>query len=64
MLRKLYMPRQITIDASPPIHRGMRDILDREVFRKSIPVLAACVPAVKMGLVLKSQALRGFELVI
>src|ERR1700675_693074 len=63
MFRKL-MSRQITIDASPPIQRGMRDALDREVFRKSIPILAARVPVAKMGLVLKSDALRGFDQVI
>jgi hypothetical protein len=64
MLRKLRMPRQITIDASPPIHRAMRDVLDREIFRKSVPILAARVPSTNMGSVLASEALRGYEPVI
>jgi len=55
------MTRSIVLDASPPKYRGMKDSLDRGAFRKSIQVLAARVPAVKAGLVLKSTAMKGFE---
>ncbi|KZT27698.1 hypothetical protein NEOLEDRAFT_1060243 [Neolentinus lepideus HHB14362 ss-1] len=52
------MRRRSELDASPPIHREMGDSLDRTVFHKSLPVLAARVPSPKAGILLKSEALR------
>jgi tRNA (guanine37-N1)-methyltransferase len=53
------MPTQTTLDVSPPtIHRGMKGPLDRGAFRKSVTILAARVPATKVGLVLKSETMR------
>ncbi|EPQ60251.1 hypothetical protein GLOTRDRAFT_102061 [Gloeophyllum trabeum ATCC 11539] len=52
------MRRRSELDASPPVHRGMKDTLDKSVFRKTLPVLAARVPSPKAGLFLKSEALR------
>ena len=53
------MHRMITIDTSPPQARWMKDTLDRSVFHKTVPVLAARVPAAKIGSVLKAEAMRG-----
>ena len=53
------MHRMITIDTSPPQARWMKDTLDRSAFHRTVPVLAARVPAAKTGLVLKAEALRG-----
>ncbi|KAL0951633.1 hypothetical protein HGRIS_008313 [Hohenbuehelia grisea] len=53
----LAMRRQITLDASPPVHRGMME-LDQTVFQKTVPVLAARVPASKTGLILKSDQMK------
>jgi hypothetical protein len=54
------MPRQFAIDASPPINRGMKDSLNRDAFRKSIPILAARVSPNKTGTVLKSPVMKKF----
>jgi hypothetical protein len=49
----------ITIDTSPPQARWMKDTLDRSVFHRTVPVLAARVRAAKTGSVLKAEAMRG-----
>lgn len=54
------MHRKATIDTSPPQARWMKDTLDRSAFHRTVPVLAARVPADKTGLVLKAEAMRGF----
>lgn len=38
----------------------MKDTLDRSVFHRTVPVLAARVRAAKTGSVLKAEAMRGF----
>ncbi|KAH9964263.1 Met-10+ like-protein-domain-containing protein [Russula dissimulans] len=53
------MNRKITIDTSPPAARWMKDSLDRSAFHRTIPVVAARLPAVKTGTVLKVAAMRG-----
>ncbi len=53
------MHRKITIDTSPPQARWMKDTLDRSAFHRTVPVLAARVPAAKTALVLKAEAMRG-----
>ena len=40
----------------------MKDFLDKDRFRKSVAVLAARVPAVKTGLILRSNATRRSNL--
>ncbi|TFK56856.1 hypothetical protein OE88DRAFT_1709346 [Heliocybe sulcata] len=52
------MRHRSDLDASPPVHREMGDSLDRSVFHKSLPVLAARVPSPKAGILLKSEALK------
>ncbi|KAI0046610.1 hypothetical protein FA95DRAFT_1582974 [Auriscalpium vulgare] len=46
------------IDASPPPARWMTESLDRTAFRRTIPVLAARVPAAETTALLKADALR------
>jgi tRNA (guanine37-N1)-methyltransferase len=58
------MPRNITLDASPPILRGIKDKLDRELFHKTLTVLAARTVAHKTGLIVKSPALKGYVILI
>jgi tRNA (guanine37-N1)-methyltransferase len=60
-----YFPRimagEISIDISPPkvsLSSG-QTTFDRDLFRKSIPVLAARVPASQTTKFLKAEALRG-----
>ena len=53
------MHRNITIDTSPPQARWMKDTFDRSAFHRTVPVLAARVPATKTSLVLKGEAMRG-----
>ena len=60
--RARIMPRHIHLDASPPIHREMKDNINREAFRKSIPVLAVRVPPAKTASVLKAQPMKRFSL--
>ncbi|KAF8634903.1 hypothetical protein AX15_000651 [Amanita polypyramis BW_CC] len=55
---RLVMPRRLHLDASPPVHREMTVKLDRNVFRKSIPVLAARVPPAKTASILKAQPMK------
>lgn len=52
--------QQLAMDMSPPIHRWMKDDLDRSVFQKSIMVLAARIPAQKTTTFLKSDVLRRY----
>ncbi|KAI5898232.1 uncharacterized protein SCHCODRAFT_02489380 [Schizophyllum commune H4-8] len=47
------------IDASPPRYTGPRDKLDRSLFKRTIPLLAARVPASRTGAVLRAPELRG-----
>ncbi|KAL1740670.1 hypothetical protein HDZ31DRAFT_67716, partial [Schizophyllum fasciatum] len=47
------------IDASPPRYTGPRDSLDRSLFRRTIPLLAARVPAARTAAVLRAPDLRG-----
>ncbi|KAM6498683.1 Met-10+ like domain containing protein [Amanita muscaria] len=51
------MSRHLHLDASPPIHRGMMR-LDRDAFRKTIPLLAARVQPSKTNTVLKAQPMK------
>ncbi len=53
------MHRKITIDTSPPQARWMKDTLDPSAFHRTVPVLAARVPAAKTGSILKAEAMRG-----
>ncbi|KAG1757249.1 Met-10+ like-protein-domain-containing protein [Suillus lakei] len=48
----------LTLDVSPPVHRWMNTTLDRDAFKKTIPVLAARVPASKTGSLLKSDVMK------
>jgi hypothetical protein len=53
------MHRKVAIDTSPPSARWMKDTLVRSAFHRSIPVVAARLPAAKTGPMLKSEAMRG-----
>jgi tRNA (guanine37-N1)-methyltransferase len=53
------MHRKVTIDTSPPPARWMKDTLVRSAFHRTVPVVAARLPAAKTGFVLKSEAMRG-----
>lgn len=53
------MHRKVAIDTSPPPARWMKDTLVRSAFHRTIPVVAARLPAAKAGPVLKSEAMRG-----
>ena len=55
------MTRRLTLDTSPPKVRTMTDSLDVNAFRKSIPILAVRIPAVKTALVLKSASMKRFS---
>jgi tRNA (guanine37-N1)-methyltransferase len=55
------MTRLLTLDTSPPKVRIMADSLDVNAFRKSIPILAVRIPAVKTALVLKSASMKRFS---
>ncbi|KAG2756507.1 hypothetical protein P692DRAFT_20486362 [Suillus brevipes Sb2] len=48
----------LTLDVSPPVHRWMNTTLQRDVFKRTIPVLAARVPASKTGFMLKSGVMK------
>ena len=50
----------LTLDVSPPVHRWMNTTLDRDAFKKTIPVLAARVTAAKTGLLLKSDVMKKY----
>ncbi|KAJ7675332.1 Met-10+ like-protein-domain-containing protein [Mycena rosella] len=50
--------RQMTLDVSAPLLPGLAIPLDRTLFRKSIPILAARFPATKIGSVRKSEPMR------
>ncbi|KAJ7109931.1 Met-10+ like-protein-domain-containing protein [Mycena epipterygia] len=48
----------MTMDCSPPVFPGLSAPLDRTLFRKSIPILAARFPVTKIGSVRKSEPMR------
>lgn len=48
----------LTLDVSPPVHRWMNTTLQRDVFKRTIPVIAARVPASKTGFMLKSGVMK------
>ncbi|KAJ7631240.1 Met-10+ like-protein-domain-containing protein [Roridomyces roridus] len=48
----------MTIDASPPILTGLVAPLDKTLFRKSIPLLAARFPVTKIGSLRKTDPIR------
>jgi tRNA (guanine37-N1)-methyltransferase len=50
------------LDTTPPIHREMRDALDRSAFKKSIPVLAARVKPSETNKILKAPVLKNLIL--
>jgi len=50
--------RQMTLDASPPFVTGLPSPLDKTLFRKSIPILAARFAGTKLGSVRKSEPMR------
>ncbi|KAG2149671.1 Met-10+ like-protein-domain-containing protein [Suillus cothurnatus] len=54
------MARTLTLDVSPPVHRWMDTTLQRDAFKKTIPVLAARVLASKTGSLLKSDVMKKF----
>ena len=51
------LARQMSLNLTPPIHRGMT-VLDRAAFSKSIRLLGARVPAARTGPLLKADPLR------
>lgn len=51
--------RNMVVDASIPIHRGMEK-LDRDAFRKTAKVLAVEITPETTNTVLKSPAMRGY----
>jgi hypothetical protein len=53
------MHRKVTIDTSPPPARWMKETLDRSAFHRTVPVVAARLPAVKAGPVVKAEPMRG-----
>ena len=53
------MHRKVTIDTSPPPARWMKDTLVRGAFHRTVPVVAARLPAAKAGIILKAQPMRG-----
>jgi hypothetical protein len=55
---KLGMP--VSIDLSPPVNRWMKDKLDRDAFKKVVPVVAARVPAAKAGLILRAPETKRY----
>ncbi|OAX44928.1 hypothetical protein K503DRAFT_788599 [Rhizopogon vinicolor AM-OR11-026] len=48
----------LTLDASPPALRSINTTLDRDAFKKTIPVLAVRVPAASTGSLLKSDVMK------
>ncbi|TFK77438.1 hypothetical protein BDN72DRAFT_867141 [Pluteus cervinus] len=46
------------LDITPPAYSGSREVLDKDVFRKSIDVLAIRSPPGKVGKILKSEITR------
>lgn len=54
---RLIMARGLSIDISPPVHRGMKE-LDKSAFCTSVTVLAAKVPPAKAGKLLAANELK------
>jgi len=50
--------RHLFLDASPPPYTSSRDTLDKESFRKTLPVLAARVPPERTRVLLKATELK------
>ncbi|KAJ7161296.1 Met-10+ like-protein-domain-containing protein [Mycena crocata] len=48
----------MTLDSSPPVLLGLAAPLDKTLFHKSIPILAARFPGTKIGSVRKSEPMR------
>ncbi|EED82762.1 predicted protein [Postia placenta Mad-698-R] len=55
------MARGLSIDISPPVHRGMKE-LDKSAFCTSVTVLAAKVPPAKAGKLLAANELKTLVL--
>ncbi|KAG9314128.1 Met-10+ like-protein-domain-containing protein [Chiua virens] len=51
---------QCGLDTAPPVHRWMKDSLDRDAFHKSLQVLGVRVPASKTASVLRSEVLKKY----
>lgn len=58
MSRELYSRSHL--DTTPPKYNGPLHPLDKAVFQKSIPVLAARVPASQIALILHSEVTRKY----
>ncbi|KAF8832020.1 hypothetical protein HHX47_DHR1001033 [Lentinula edodes] len=58
MSRQLYSRSHL--DTTPPKYNGPLHPLDKAVFQKSIPVLAARVPASQIALILHSEVTRKY----
>lgn len=56
---RLIMARGLSIDISPPVHRGMKK-LDKSAFCTSVTVLAAKVPPAKAGKLLAANELKTY----
>lgn len=52
------MSRRGNLDISPPVHRGMKDQLDRDSFKKSIAVLGVKITPEKVHTTLRSEKIR------
>lgn len=58
--RAALMSRRNNLDISPPVHRGMKDRLDRDLFKKSVPVLGVKVTPEKVHTTLRSEKVRRY----
>lgn len=54
------MGRAPALDIAPPAQRWMKEKLDRDVFRKSVRVLAVRVPATSAGAILRTPETRKY----
>jgi tRNA (guanine37-N1)-methyltransferase len=54
------MSQRTFLDPAPPIYSGDKGTLDKSVFRKSLDVLAAKVPAAQTGIMLKAGPLKRY----
>ena len=54
------MSQGVFLDVSPPTYSGFRGTLDKSVFRKSLDVLAAKIPAAQTGIMLKADSLKKY----
>ena len=58
VLTRAMSHRRSALDVTPPVNRGMTDRLDKDAFRKSVPILAVKVEQAKTGAVLRSKVLQ------